>query len=311
MAAASPDTNVRLTASSNSVSGISNPFNVVAPSIQEFNQTVADMVYNPFNKLIYATVSANGGAYSNSLIMIDPVLGRITDSCYLGNDPNQLDISSDGRFLYVGFNATNAFARFNIVSNMIDLEVPIGSTVAGIAAVPGMPYSVAVCAGEISIFDSGIQRSNTYPTGAFILAGSANEFFTAGGGATPFAILSVDASGITNYTYEDSAPVNYLLETIKYQNGLIFTSEGVVFNPTNVDILGTLTNCSIVEPDLQAGRIYTMGYNTVFASPNAWTIYAWNPTNLQLIGNLPIPDDYDIWGVPLSVNSLGDKRLGI
>lgn len=309
VAAPDPDTNMRLSCSSNGVTGAGDPFNVVAPPVQEFDQDVADMVYDPFNKLIYATVSANGGAYSNRLIMIDPALGRITNSYYLGSDPNQLTLSSDGRFLYIDFTATNAFARFNIASNVIDLEVPISSAASGIAAVPGVPHSVAVSAGGVAIFDDGIQRSNTYPWGTFVIAGSANEFFTLGGGypAAPFAILSADASGITNYFFEDGI-VGYL-ETVKCQDGLIFTSGGTVFNPSTTNILGSLTNCSIVKPDLAAGRIYSMGYHTVFASPNAWTIYAWNPTNLQLIASLPIPDDYDIWGSPSALIRWGTNGL--
>jgi hypothetical protein len=307
VAAPNPDTNMRLSCSSNAVNGTSNPFNVVAPPIQEFNQTIADMVYNPFNKLIYATVSANGGAYSNCLIMIDPVLGRITNSYYLGNDPNKLDVSSDGRFLYVGFNATNAFARFNIASNMIDLEVPISSAAGGIAAIPGMPHSLAVSAGGVAIFDDGIQRSNTYPWGSFVIAGSADELFTLGGGypAAPFAILSCDVSGITNYFFEDGI-VGYL-ETVKYQDGLIFTSGGTVFSPATTNILGTLTNCSIVEPDLQAGTIYSMGSHPVWASPNAWTLYAWNSTNLQQVGSLPIPGVND--GSPTALIRWGTNGI--
>ena len=309
VAASDPDTNMRLSCSSNGVSGLSNPFNVVAPQIQEFDQSVADMIYDRFNKLIYATVPANGGTDSNCLITIDPAIGRIVNSYYLGNDPNQLDVSSDGQFIYLGFNKTNAFARFNTVSNMVDLEVPVGSTT-DVAAVPGLPYSVAVCADGVAIFDGGVQRSNTYGLGSFVVAGSANEFFTAGGGypSASFAILSADASGVTNYTYEN-APFNYVLYTIKYQDGLIFASDGIVFNPTNSNALGTLTNCSIVEPDLASGRIYSMGYQTVSGSPDAWTIYAWDPTNFQLVANLPIPDDYDIYGSPSALIRWGTNGL--
>ena len=305
-----PDTNIRLFASSNGVMGVSNPFNSVAPSIQPFNNlTLADLVYNPFTQRLYATVPAAAGSYSNTLLVINPKLGRIETSYYLGNDPTHLAVSSDGQFLYIGFNGTNAFARFNVVSNMIDLEVPISSAAAGIAAVPGMPHSVAVSVGGIAIFDDGIQRSNTYPWGSFVIAGSADEFFTLGGGypAAPFAILSADASGITNYFFEDGI-VSYL-ETVKCQGGRIFTSRGTVFDPETTNILGNLTNCYIVEPNLAAGRIFSMGaYIPLGQSPD-WTLYSWNSTNLQVVGSLAIPGVYD--GGPINLVRWGTNGIAI
>ncbi len=86
LGSAYPDTNIRLTASSNDVTGVSNPFNAVAPAIQLFNLTAADLVYSPFTQLMYATIPASAGTYSNCLVTIDPVMGRVVNSFYLGND---------------------------------------------------------------------------------------------------------------------------------------------------------------------------------------------------------------------------------
>jgi len=284
VAAANPDSNIRLTCSSNGVMGMSNPFNVIVPAIQEFNLTMADLVYNPFAQRLYAAIPVTASTFSNSLLVIDPALGRIETSYYLGDDPSHLAVSSDGQFVYIGFNGTNVFRRFNLATHTIDLEVALQNPTQ-IATLPGMPHSVAVTGNGTAIFDDGIQRSNTYPFGGIVLAGSANKLFAMGG--APFAILTADTSGITGYTYEDG--IVGWLETFKYQAGLIFTSGGTVFNPDTATIFGHLTNCSIVEPDLAAGRIFSMGSHPVWGQPDAWTLYAWNATNLHLVGSLAIP----------------------
>jgi hypothetical protein len=285
----SPDTNIRLTASSNGVSGTSSPFNVVAPAIQVFNGLlVVDLVYNPFTQRLYAVAPAAAAVFSNSLIVIDPMIGRIETSYYLGDDPGYLSVSSDGQFVYIGFNGTNVFRRFNLATHTIDLQVALGNPT-HIAALPGLPHSVAVNGDGIAIFDDDVERSNTYPLGDFVVAGSANELFTMAVGrpSAPFARLTVDASGVTGYTYEDGI-VGYF-DTVKYQAGLLFTSSGTVFNADTANILGHLTNCSIVEPDLAAGRIFSMGSHPVWGQPDAWTLYAWNATNLQVVGSLAMP----------------------
>jgi len=298
------DKNVRLSCESNGVAGTSNPFDVVAPTIQLFNLTAADLVYNPFKRLIYAAMPASPGAYSNCLVTIDPVLGRVINSNYVGNDPSHLALSCDGQFLWLGFNGTNALERLNLATNGVDVQVSLGVDgysgygiyVGQLAAIPGQPHSVAVAASapyggtaEVLIFDDAVQRPNFYGEGSSVVAGSATELFTAGGGypISPFAILDVDASGITNSIVEDGiVGVN---EAYKYQGGLIFTSGGTVFDPDTTNILGHLTNCAIVDPDLPAGMILSMGSHPVWGQPDAWTIYAWNPTNLQVLASLPVP----------------------
>ena len=215
--AAYPDTNIRLTASSNNVSGTSNPFNAVAPAIQVFNGLLAaDLAYNPFTQRLYAVAPAGAAFYSNSLVVIEPVMGRVETSYYLGDDPAHLAVSSDGQFIYIGFNGTNVFRRFNLTTRTIDLQVGLAGTT-DVAAFPGLPHAVAVNNGGVAIFDDGVQRSNTYPFGGLLVAGSANELFTMGGGypAAPFARLTVDASGVSDYTFEDG--IVGFNETFKYQ----------------------------------------------------------------------------------------------
>ncbi len=298
-----PDTNIRLTASSNSVSGTSNPFNAVAPAIQVFNNLlVVDLVYNPFTRLIYATVPANANTYSNCLIAIDPVMGRIVNSYYIGNDPGKLALSGDGHSLYIGFYGTNVFGRFNLTSNVVEFLASVGMDnyyglayhVNQFAVLPGQPHSVAIGvntgfgdASQVLIFDDDIERSNIlgglYSYSGTVVAASDTRLYA----GTPFTRMTVDQTGVLSSDGHDG--LIGLSDLIKYQGGLVFTPGGTVFNPETLAVYGTLTNCSILEPDLAAGRIYSMGSHPVWGQSDAWRIYAWNATNLQLVGSLDIP----------------------
>lgn len=301
-----PDANIRLTAISNSVSGTSNPFKAVAPAIQVFTGLlVADLAYNPFAQRLYAVAPAAATVLSNSLIVIDPVMGRIETNYFLGNDPNRLAVSCDGQFIYVGFNGTNAFGRFNLASKRMDFIASLGMDnhyglayhASQFAVLPGKPRSVAVAvntgfgdASQVLIFDDGIERSNTFGglasySGTVVAAAPTRLYAGA-----PFTRIDVDQTGVA--AFDSPGGFMGLSDLIKYQAGLVFTPGGNVFNPETLSVIGTLTNCSIVEPDLPAGRIYSMGSHPVFAQPDAWRLYAWNATNLQLLGSLDMPTVY-------------------
>jgi len=308
-----PDTNVRLAANSNSVAGLSNPFNVVAPAIQVFNLTINDMVYVPAARRIYATVPASAATYSNSLLVIDPEFGRVETNWYIGNDPGCLALSPDGQSLWVGFGGTNAFARYNLASHNIDLETYLGydrqyswlaEHATHFTVLPGQPNSVALVEQayglntKVQIFDDGVPRAgelagifNDFP--GTLAAASPTRFYA----GSPFTRMTVDASGVVSHD-NPSAPLSNG-EGLKWQGGLLFTASGNVFNPETMAVVGTLTNCSIITPDLASGRILSMGSHPVFAQPDAWTLYSWNGTNLQLIDSLPIPGVN--WGGPTTL----------
>jgi hypothetical protein len=288
---ANPDTNVRLSANSNSVAGLSNPFNVVAPAIQLFNLTLNDIVYVPGARRIYATVPASAATYSNCLLVIDPVFGRVETNWFIDNNPSSLALSPDGQSFYTGFGGTNAFGRFNLATRMIDLMVYLGydtqyywlaEHVVHFTPLPGQAHSVAVVENayglntKVQIFDDDVARPNA-------LAASSTRLYA----GSPFSRMTLNASGVASHDSPSAPLANG--EGMKCQGGLVFTATGQVFNPETLAVLGTLTNSSIVTPDLAAGRIYSMGSHPVFGQPDAWRLYAWNATNLQLMGSLDIP----------------------
>jgi hypothetical protein len=117
--------------------------------------------------------------------------------------------------------------------------------------------------------------------------------------------MNVDQTGVVSFN--SPGGLIGLSDFIKYQGGMIFTPGGEVFNPETLAVFGSLTNCSIVEPDLAAGRIFSMGSRPVLGQSAAWTLYAWNATNLQMVGSLAIPGVND--GGPTTLVRWGTNGL--
>ncbi len=162
------------------------------------------------------------------------------------------------------------------------------------AVLPGQPRSLAVAvntgfgdAAEVLMFDDGVERSNIlgnlYNYSGTVVAASDTRLYA----GSPFTRVNVDQTGVVSSDGHDG--LIGLTDVIKYQGGMVFTPGGEVFNPETLAVTGTLTNCSILEPDVAAGRVFAMGSHPVFGQPDAWTLYAWNPTNLQMLDSLPVP----------------------
>lgn len=314
-----PDTNMRLSCSTNGVFGTSNPFTVCAPDVQLFNLSVAEIVYSPITEKIYATVPATAPSYSNSLVVVDPALGRVETNYYFGDDPSQIAISDDGRFIYCGFNHANVFRRFDLQSKAFDLQVSLGVPdaypwlqyyVADLAAIPSQPHSIVVShwgyntlGARIGIFDDGILRTNLLTVaGGAVQAASSNRFYA----SLPFTSVTMDEFGVVSYTTGNG--LVGVFEPIKYQNGIIFTGGGRVFGAENFAEFGYLPPCSMVEPDVGKGRIYTLASQPVWGGADAWTIYACDSTALQAVRQQPVPG---FFGGPMSFVRWGTNGLAI
>ena len=308
-----PDTNMRLTCSSNGAAGLSNPFDVLAPTNQVLGIKAGGLLYNPFAQRIYVTGAATSPVHSNCLVVINPALGRIEGTYLLGDDPSRMALSDDGQFLYLGCNGSNVLRRFNLQSNLVDLVVSLGTSsfsgrkyyVTDLAALPGNPHSVVVgeCppndVAQIIIFDDGVPRSQALSlplNPGTVVASSSHRVFA----GSPFVRMTVDASGISGWDFQ-SGMMN-TGEFLKYQGGLIFTPSGKVFNPETLVVSGSLPACTVVEPDLAAGRIFAL------ASPsaNAWSLYAYNSTNLQAAGSQSLSG---VQGTPFSLIRWGAKGI--
>jgi uncharacterized repeat protein (TIGR01451 family) len=284
-----PDTNIRLTCSSNGVTGSSNPFDAVATSFQEFDFYAADLLYDSKAQRIYATVPAASTNFANRLVVINPTVGRIETNYFLGDDPQKMALSDDGQFLYVTFYGSNVVRRFDMSTRSIGLQVPLGYDPVGnkivavhVGVLPGQPHSYAVAAGGLRIFDDAVERTNSLPVQGPIICVSPSRVYA----GPPFTRVTLDSSGVVSSDSHDGYMGYY--DDLKYNGGLVFSSSGEVFDPESLGIRGFLPACSIVEPDLSTGRIFTLTPHPNGALPSAWTLFGCDPITLQAISSVSL-----------------------
>ncbi len=102
------------------------PSLVHAVEIREIVLATNDIIYDPFTQKIYASVPSSAGLRGNAITSIDPRIGAIGPSVFIGSEPGKLAISDDGQFLYVALDGTATVRRFDIVSQTPGLQFPLG-----------------------------------------------------------------------------------------------------------------------------------------------------------------------------------------
>lgn len=220
-----------------------------------------DMIYNPSDSRIYASIASSGGPYANSLVAIDPSTATVTASVNAGSNPCKLALSKDGQVLYVAIDA--AVQQISLPSMALGQRIDLGSDEYGllyaedIAVSPGDPRIVAVSLMShgvdpkhrgVAIFDNGVRRPVTTPdhTGAnaiefsddsTLLYGFCNESTEFG-----FRRMRVSDQGVSVIDLTEDLISGFGADII-YAKGLIFTSYGEVVSPS------TLRRVHLIDDD--------------------------------------------------------------
>jgi hypothetical protein len=257
-----------------------------------------DLIYDPFTRLIYASVSSSAGAIGNTITEIDPTTGTIGQSFFIGSEPKKLAISDDGKTLYAALDGAGAVRPFDIATRTpgspFALVCDFGATcyVEDIEVMPGTSETVAISRmfknsspkhAGVAIYDNGIMRptltarhtgSNVieFSDSASTLYGYNNESSEYG-----FRRMSVDASGVTVV----SVVQNFIMydNDLEYDSGRLYTTVGRVYDPVAMTLLGSFPVSGLVKPDSSLSRIFYLtptissGLVTLSAcAPNTFTV---------------------------------------
>jgi DNA-binding beta-propeller fold protein YncE len=132
-------------------------------------------VYDPNSGYLYSSVSATSANYPNQVIVFNPATASVVHAWSVGNGPNQLAVSSDGQFLYVGLDTDKKVAQVSLPSGTVNFAVGIGPdpifqnpmVADAIRVLPGRPHAWAVtlcgvgytpCGQRIAVFDDAVER---------------------------------------------------------------------------------------------------------------------------------------------------------
>ncbi|HLL17111.1 MAG TPA: Calx-beta domain-containing protein [Pyrinomonadaceae bacterium] len=296
-----------------------------AEFVRHLSLPASDVVYNPADRMLYASMPSSAGAAGNAIVPINPATGETGAPVFVGSEPGKLAMSDDGHTLYISLNGATAIRRFDTATRTPGQQFSIGNgstssyAVNDLAVAPGNPNLLAVArhysmlsppSAGVAVFDNGVQRSKTSPghtQGADFLAFSATESkLYASGQYSYLQTLTIDASGVaaTSYTLFD------IRTRIKFANGRLYSATGQIINPETKTLLGTFAGAA--DPfthasynafviDAVAGRAYYL--TPINGTP---TLKAFDLNTFEPVGSASLPD---IKGAPTATVRWGANGI--
>lgn len=266
-----------------------------------------DIVYNAVDGLLYASIPVVGaGSGGNTIAGIDPATGSVIRQIQVGSNPNKLALSTDGTQLFVGVDGAAAVAQVDLTKGAVVNQFSLGGgpgiynppyTASYLAAVPGLPNSVAVASQGsflggtgVTIYDSGVARANSSSgvgEGPLSFGSSASTLYMAGSGIEQ---LTIDSTGVSATT--TLASPNYQINSIQYDSGRIYLSNGQVLNASTGALLGTFYSTASNAVNGPAVSDSTLGrafFGTTSVS-SAGQVLAFDESSFNAIGNIPVND---------------------
>jgi hypothetical protein len=277
------------------------PFTIFATgsNLMVMNLDATSLAWDNKSGLLYAAVGSLDPQYPNSILVLNPATGEVVKSQPVGADPSVVRTSSDGAYLYVGYQGASAVTGLPLpglnapVTWSLGSDATAGSVLAtDIEPAPGASQTVAVAGsdGAVTIFDNGIARSNSLKSAAsgnevssLQWGSDASILYEAGRSVSTteigdLSVMNVDASGVTLEENDPgvllSANLNAFGTDILYDpgTGFLYANDGVVVNPANAAVEGGYNSGGLVLPDSSLNTTFILGvtYEPGFPSPSGW-----------------------------------------
>ena len=249
-----------------------------------------DLYYSKAENILYATIREDSPRYPNSVALINPVSGHVITTIPVGSQPGIMASSDDGQFLYVVLHGSTSVRRIRLSSRTaedkfpISLEIP--SNLAGpverrrtvaMKVVRGEPNTIVVSQEEtnyayqigIAVYKDGKKLPDVLgpETGCnnLALGGDPQTIWCFDDEADSFEVQKLRI-GPTGISREHVGP-GWFLDCcfggrLEYHDGLLYTMDGMVFDPESLRIYGKFSVPVIDVPtgdfaiDKDAGRIY-------------------------------------------------------
>ncbi len=281
---------------------------------QTFIQPVAipvnDVQPNSADGLLYATVpSVAGSGLGNTITRIDPRLGTVLASTFVGSEPKRLKVSDDGGTLYTVLSGINAVRRFDAGTQTAGIQFsPTGTNnpIVDLAILPGHPESVVISSGNsgIGLYDNGVRKTNAPQNtiGSIETNADGSVIYGYNDLDSGFDLykLNVDANGLA--VDSDHRNLLYYYDNdFKFDEGKLFGKDGRVVDPEANAMIGKFnigaTAGSSVVVDHDTRRVYLLVNNE---------IQAFDLDTYNKIGSIPIPYDQNSY-----TNYTGLVRWGV
>ena len=285
------------------------------------NLAAASLAWDQKSGLLYAAVGGGDPKYPNSIIAINPSTGLVMKSQQVGSNPALVRVTSDGAYLYVGYQNSSSITRLQLPGLSAPLTWPLGADAASgpiiasdVEPAPGAPQTIAIAGsnGAAMVFDNSVMRSNLVATSTSgntqsslqwgsdpsVLYGSGTAVNTQPG---DLSIMKVDSSGVSLKesdpgTLNNSSIPGSLGYNIHYDLGtrLLYADNGAVVDPTNATFKGGYNSWGFVAPDSSLNTVFVLGMTYDPAIPftswaNGFGLSSYNQKTLGFIGSVKLP----------------------
>ncbi len=256
--------------------------------------TVANMIWDASRSRFYASVPSSGGNYADSVVAIDPSTLQVTASVAVGQNPNQLVLTTGGEYLYVSQDASGSYSKIDAATLTVLATYALGTTansaplyVRQMLPVAGQPDAVVITQNSkennylgyygIAVFDNGVARPQSRGdiTPYYIIMPSADPavIFAFGlngynGGSAVYQ-LQVNADGITSLISVAPAMLVPSYGSMESAGKWVASGDGVMTDAMNGYLSLTYTlpyGGGVVRPDLASNEVFFLEPQTPYSS---------------------------------------------
>ena len=246
------------------------------PGIKFIDLNAYDLVYNPFENYIYASVQSSDSSYGNSIVKINPTTGSIENSVFVGSEPRKLAISSDGEYIYIGLYGAGSISRYYVPTGVVDKTFSLGTGSYGatyaedIAVQPGNNKVIAVSRFRkgisprhdgVAIYDDGIElpQKTRDHTGSNVIEFSDEPEIVYGycNETTNYGVYTnfVNENGISQIA-QNGGLISGFGTNFEYDDGFIYSTSGRVIDTSTMTLVGQFSSSGHVEPDADIRRTF-------------------------------------------------------
>lgn len=275
---------------------------------------INDLVFNPSDGKLYASVSGASASFGNSIVAIDPLSLHIGNPIFVGSEPGALTLSQDGRYLYVYLQSSASIELVDLQTGTVTFQhsiYPLALT--EMFVLPGASnslllsqYDPSVSPGQRGVLMITDGHASIVPNapGVTLIQPSlqSNVFYGYPNDAVPSSVSRAQMNGTNTVVTTGWGLTLDVEREIRSAGNLLFFSSGEVIDPESMIRLGTFPGLAgfssqpvnHISPDLASGRVYYLTANG--------SIAAYSLNNYQLTGAFPLtgivgaPEQLVRWG---------------
>lgn len=294
-----------------------------------------DLVWDANTARIYVSEPSVQGDTGDTIAIVDPVGGTVTNSTFVGSDPARLSVSADGQSLYTSLYGQNAIEQLalpalpNVTVNTLwnlggvgtfsgpyyalDLQADPASsqtTAVILANFDISPSSVAVV-----VFDGSTPRSNElqatqFPYSSLQWSSDGSALYSVDQQIPQDLLaLGVGASGVVLNQHYNGIVSPYSAR-LHYDGGtgLVYSDGGQAIQPSTGTVVGSYGASGIAVPDSTLDRVFILGQTAAQSGTSSYTIESFNQTTFAAVGSVTIDN---LVGTPTALIRWGSNGLAL